>query len=203
MIRNLVTALGIALIILAVGLTFLLEPTPAQRVDSGQPVDRGAIERNHDLQEQVPEPTQPKRERPVAEPAPVGEPLATLRIPRFGKTWEWTVLEGTSDAVVADGPGHYRGTALPGEVGNAGFAAHRAGHGDPFIDFDLLVPGDRIHISQGKVTWTYEVTTKPEIIKPTDVWVLDRFAPGRWLTLTTCWPKYGSSHRMYIRARLV
>jgi sortase A len=131
-----------------------------------------------------------------------GRALAVMRIPRFGAGWEWAALEGTSADVLADGPGHYPGTPLPGELGNAAFAAHRAGHGDPFIDFDLLRPGDRVHFAQGRTTWTYEITTRPRIIEVAEVWVLDPL-PGRQLTLTTCWPRYGSAKRMFVRGRLV
>ena len=103
--------------------------------------------------------------------------------------------------VLADGPGHYPGTPLPGQRGNVAFAAHRAGHGDPFIDFDELRPGDVIELRQGLTSWTYVVDTDPKIVLPSASWVLDPLR-GRRLTLTTCWPKYGSSKRMYVRAHL-
>lgn len=140
--------------------------------------------------------------RPVARGTEMGKALATMRIPRFGKDWEWTAVEGVDEASLAKGPGHYPWTPLPGEQGNVAFAAHRAGHGDPFIDFDLLQVGDRIEIAQRDTKWVYEVTRAPEIIEPDEVWVVDP-TPGRMLTLTTCWPKYGSEKRMFIRARLV
>ena len=143
-----------------------------------------------------------RRAHPVASPASHGAALAVMRIPRFGGSWKWIVSEGVDDAVIADGPGHFPGTALPGARGNSAYAAHRAGHGDPFIDFDLLRPGDRVFLSQGRTTWTYAITTAPRIIEVTDVWVLDPL-PGRMLTLTTCWPKYGSAKRMFVRGTLV
>lgn len=147
----------------------------------------------------------------VAEPGPsvptatkveVGHALAVMRIPRFGDDWRWVASEGTSADVLANGPGHYPRTALPGERGNSAFAAHRAGHGDPFIDFDLLRPGDRVVLEQGEARWVYELDTSPKIIPVTASWVLDP-TTGRQLTLTTCWPRYGSSKRMYVRGHLV
>jgi sortase A len=140
--------------------------------------------------------------RPSATPVPHGDALAVMRIPRFGADWEWVALEGTSLDVISDGPGHYRRTPLPGQRGNVAFAAHRAGYGDPFIDFDRLRPGDRVELEQGGTVWVYEIDTRPEIVPISASWVLDRL-PGRRLTLTTCWPKYGSSKRMYVRAHLV
>jgi sortase A len=131
-----------------------------------------------------------------------GQALAVMRIPRFGHDWRWAVSEGVSQKVLADGPGHYPGTPLPGERGNSAFAAHRAGHGDPFIDFDRLRPGDLVHLSQGDTSWTYRLDRRPRIIPTSASWVLNPL-PGQRLTLTTCWPKYGSAKRMYVTGHLV
>lgn len=138
---------------------------------------------------------------PVARPVPVGHALVVMRIPRFGASWSWVAAEGTSQSVLADGPGHYPQTPLPGQRGNVAFAAHRAGHGDPFIDFDRLQPGDRIELRQGQTTWHYVIDTDPKIVPTSASWVLKPL-PSRELTLTTCWPKYGSAKRMYVRAHL-
>ena len=153
-----------------------------------------------ELHDRQPVPLGPGRV-PAGRPAPSGQALAELRIPRFGPSWSWIVVEGTTPTDLATGPGHYTGTPLPGERGNVSIAAHRAGHGDPFLDFDTLRPGDEIVLRQGTVTWTYAITTAPEIVSASAGWVLDPL-PGRQLTLTTCWPKYGSSKRMYVRATL-
>ena|SRR5690606_30630062 len=140
--------------------------------------------------------------RAIARAAAPGEALAVLRIPRFGASWSWVAVEGTTDADLAKGPGHYTGTPLPGRPGNVAFAAHRAGHGDPFLDFDRLRPKDRVYVSQPGATWVYRIDSSPRIVPATATWVL-RPLPGRRLTLTTCWPKYGSAKRMYVRAHLV
>lgn len=134
-----------------------------------------------------------------------GEALAYIRIPRFGPDWLWTISEGTDMNVLANGPGHFVDTALPGAEGNSAYAAHRSGHGDPFLDFEELRPGDRIIVAQNGGEWTYEVLFEPRIIEPSEDWVVHQELP--WgaprLTLTTCWPKYGSEKRMYVRAKLV
>lgn len=143
----------------------------------------------------------PGRGHPVVAAADTGQPLATLTIPRFGDDWSWVMVEGTGDAELARGPGHYPGTPLPGARGNVGVAAHRAGHGDPFLDFDTLRVGDEVRFSRGGTTWTYTLTTAPEVVPASAVEVLDP-TPGRQLTLTTCWPKWGSSKRMFVRAEL-
>lgn len=141
------------------------------------------------------------REAPVAIGAAHGRPLAVLEIPRLGEPWRWAALEGTDDDVIADGIGHYPGTPLPGAAGNVAFAGHRAGHGSPFLDFEELRPGDEVRISQGAHTWTYRLTTTPRKVATDADWVLDPL-PGHQLTLTTCWPKYGSLARLYVRGEL-
>jgi sortase A len=110
-------------------------------------------------------------------------------------------VEGTSAADLAAGPGHYTATPLPGGLGNVAFAAHRAGHGDPFLDFDRLRPGDHVLLRQGRAWWDYRLTRAPRIVPASAGWVL-RPVPGRQLTLTTCWPRYGSSKRMFVRGVL-
>jgi sortase A len=138
---------------------------------------------------------------PVARPADTGDALATMRVPRFGDHWSWVAVEGTALDQLADGPGHYRGTPLPGARGNVAFAAHRAGHGSPFLEFDTLRVGDEVVLEQRRVRWTYRLLTAPRIVPVDATWVL-RPSTTRELTLTTCWPRYGSSKRMYVRAEL-
>jgi len=125
-----------------------------------------------------------------------------MEIPRFGADWRWVTVEGTELDQLAEGPGHYVRTPLPGARGNVAFAGHRAGHGSPFIDFDLLEVGDDVMLEQGDVRWTYRIEKDPRIVPVDSSWVL-RASAQRELTLTTCWPKYGSSRRMYVRAQLV
>ena len=146
-------------------------------------------------------PTRGSARVPVARPVDTGEALAVLRVPRFGADWSWVAVEGTAPDQLADGPGHYRRTPLPGARGNVALAAHRAGHGDPFIDFDTLRIGDEVVLEQRSVRWTYRLVTAPRIVPVDARWVL-RPSTTRELTLTTCWPRYGSSKRMYARAEL-
>ena len=138
----------------------------------------------------------------VATAADPGQALVEMTVPRFGEAWSWVVVEGTAPEQLERGPGHYAGSPLPGDRGNVAVAGHRAGHGDPFIDFDTLRPGDEVAFHRAGTTWTYRLTTGPEIIPVTADEVLDPL-PGHALTLTTCWPRYGSSKRMYVRGTLV
>ena len=189
-------------VVLVLGAVGLAAWPFVQQWRSGSETAAAQADLRQALARQEPSAGTARRQHPVAAPARTGEPLAEMTVPRFGTDWSWVVVEGTQADQLALGPGHYTGKPLPGARGNVAIAGHRAGHGDPFIDFDALRVGDRVVLRQGATTWTYALTTAPEIIPVTADWVLDPL-PGRSLTLTTCWPRYGSSKRMYVRGELV
>lgn len=146
-----------------------------------------------------------------AAPAPYrdGQPFATLHIPRFGSGWEWPVLENTEVTTLQKGLGHYSGTARPGDTGNFAVAGHRRTYGDPFKDFPKLRPGDAVVVNDGTTWFTYRIAKKPYRTVPTDTAVVDPVPrgsgfedAGRYLTLTTCEPEWGSSHRLIAWAHL-
>jgi sortase A len=164
---------------------------------------------------------------PAAINVSVGQPFAVLHIPRLagGDGFSRVVVEGVAQTQLAQGPGHYLGTAMPGEQGNAAFAGHRVGRGSPFLDLDKLLPGDAIVVETADAWFTYRVlgdtatgsfTGDPsgipgqEIVPPTDVSVISPTpggpaagpASGAYLTLTTCHPKFSARHRLIVHARL-
>ncbi|MFF5829219.1 class E sortase [Streptomyces bacillaris] len=147
----------------------------------------------------------------TASPPPYedGKPFATMYVPRFGAGWEWPVLENTEARTLQKGLGHYSGTARPGETGNFAVAGHRRTYGDPFKDFPRLRPGDAVIVNDGTTWFTYRVAREPYRTVPTDTAVVDPVprrsgfeGPGRYLTLTTCEPEWGSSHRLIAWAHL-
>ena len=111
------------------------------------------------------------------------------------------VLEGTDGSVLAKGPGHYPGTPLPGEAGNACIAGHRTTHGHAFRDLDKLQPGDLIFTATAEHTAVYRVV-KTLVVSPTDVSVASQSGTDR-LTLTTCHPKGSAKQRLVVVAELV
>ncbi|MFF7095801.1 class E sortase [Streptomyces rubradiris] len=154
------------------------------------------------------------RARPVAEAAPPkayepGEPFAVMYVPRLGAAWHKPVLEGTGTGTLKKGLGHYAGTARLGGTGNFAVAGHRRTHGDPFKDFPRLRPGDAVVLTDGTTWYTYRIDKGPYRTVPTDVAVIDPVPrepgytrPGRYLTLTTCDPEWGHSHRLIVWAHL-
>ncbi|GGV02370.1 hypothetical protein GCM10010260_43960 [Streptomyces filipinensis] len=150
---------------------------------------------------------------PAAAPKPAayhyGRPFAIMYIPRLGFTWNKPVLEGTGRDVLAKGLAHYQGTARLGEEGNFAVAGHRRTYGDPFEDFPRLRPGDAVVLTDGTTWFTYRIDKGPYKTVPTDVEVIDPVPrksgytrPGRYLTLTTCDPEWGHSHRLIVWAHL-
>ncbi|MGW6584061.1 class E sortase [Streptomyces globisporus] len=138
-----------------------------------------------------------------------GKPFATMHIPRFGSGWEWPVLENTEVRTLQKGLGHYSGTARPGDTGNFAVAGHRRTYGDPFKDFPKLRPGDAVVVNDGTTWFTYRIAKQPHRTVPTDTAVVDAVprgsgfeGAGRYLTLTTCEPEWGSSHRLIAWAHL-
>ncbi|KOU37287.1 class E sortase [Streptomyces sp. WM6368] len=146
---------------------------------------------------------------PGPERYPAGRAFAEMYVPRFGRDWVKPVLEGTDPELLKKGLGHYAATAGLGAVGNFSVAGHRRTYGDPFKDFPDLRPGDEVILKDASTWYTYTVRGGPLRTLPTDVAVVDPVpekspftAPGRYLTLTTCDPEWGHSHRLVVWAEL-
>ncbi|MEV0121678.1 class E sortase [Streptomyces sp. NPDC050703] len=138
-----------------------------------------------------------------------GKAFAVMYIPRFGFTWNKPVLQGTGIDVLKKGLGHYASTARLGQKGNFAVAGHRRTYGDPFKDVPELRPNDPVILTDGTTWFTYRVHREPYRTLPGDVGVIDPVprgsgfdGPGRYLTLTTCEPEWGHSHRLIVWAHL-
>jgi len=110
-----------------------------------------------------------------------GDILGELNIPRLHMSV--VVFEGDDLGILRIGAGHIPSTALPLEKGNVGIAAHR----DTFFGrLQSIHPNDLITVKTPAGTSKFSVT-ETEIVVPTKVEVLTN-APGRDLTLVTCYP---------------
>jgi sortase A len=157
---------------------------------------------------------------------PTGTGIANIYMPRLGDDYHFTVVEGTNDAALEKGPGHYAGTALPGQIGNFSVAGHRVGKGEPFLNLDQLQPGDAVVIETVDTWYVYRVlgdtsngdlatpgiegAVGREIVNPSDVGVILPVPnkPGTTptaalITLTTCHPKFTANKRMIVHGALV
>jgi sortase A len=144
--------------------------------------------------------TQPiSKVQPVAPPAAPGQPIGIINIPKIGINY--VAVQGTDEADLERGPGHYANTSLPGNPGNAAFAGHRTTYAAPFYNLDQLAPGDPIFVTTTQGKFQYNVT-QVLVVDPTDVAVLDDTSTPT-LTLTTCNPRYSAATRMVVKASLV
>ncbi|KAA9134503.1 class E sortase [Microbacterium caowuchunii] len=142
---------------------------------------------------------------PIAIPeAAEGETFGIMRIPRFGADYMVKLAGGVnaSTSLNVGAIGHYPGTAMPGDVGNFAVAAHRGSHGAPFMNLPALQAGDAIVIETQDGWYTYRFRNS-EYVTPDSVDVLlpvprqdDVAADDRYITMTTCSPRYGFSERL-------
>lgn len=131
-----------------------------------------------------------------------GQPIGRISIPRaFGAGKSYVVVQGTDEASLQKGPGHYPKTPLPGLHGTVGIAGHRTTYLAPFRHIDKLRPGDRVVVTMPYARFTYRVEFS-RVVLPTALWVTRRVGHDR-LILSACTPLYSASHRLVVFARLV
>ena len=134
----------------------------------------------------------------VEETPDLGEGVALIKIPKIGV--DRVVVEGVSVPDLKKGPGHYPGTAMPGQIGNTVISGHRTTYGAPFNRLDELKVGDEILVYDRTGPFKY-IVSENKIVSPTAVEVLNTSSDAR-LTLTTCHPKFSAKERLIIVAQL-
>jgi sortase A len=208
----LVTA-GMVLLLFVVYEVYVTDLLTAQRQD----------ELSQELHEQWDSGTDPAR-RALTQ-VEIGDAFGVLRIPRLGEDYTRVILEGTAETQLSQGPGHYVGSAMPGEAGNLSLAGHRVGKGSPFLELDKMQPGDPIVVETADSWFVYRMLGDPatgdvdadpsgipgrqivspsavEVVSPTPNAAASAAPTGAYLTLTTCHPRYSARQRMVIHARL-
>lgn len=157
--------------------------------------------------------TVPPRQPVVFDPIPPGRPnvggdhhpdvalpaFGMIEIPKIGLVHP--IFEGIDVSEIHWGPGHWPGSAAPGAPGNAVFAGHRVTHTRPFLDIDLLAPGDQIIFRTNDGTFTYQVS-EHVIVTPDATWIADP-TPDATVTLFACHPKRSAKQRYVVRGTLV
>lgn len=143
----------------------------------------------------------PQPEPPPADPyAPT--PLVqvgTVEIPKIGLVHP--VYEGITLTVIDHGPGHWPGSAVPCQRGNSVFPGHRVTHSHPFLNIDLLAPGDQVIFHVKGKDCVYAVTGT-QIVVPSDMWVTDP-TPTPTVTLIACHPKHSAAQRIVVKGKLI
>ena len=143
--------------------------------------------------------TAPEQEPEIPAAPGEGGLVGRIEIPSIGV--DWYFYEGVDLSILKDGPGHYMGTPMPGQPGNAAIAGHRTTYGAPFHRLDEMKSGDEIEVTYiTGASFTYEYRTT-EIVSPNQTEVLQNKDDNR-LTLTACHPKYSARQRIVVIARL-
>ena len=174
-------------------------------ISAAQAAERAATQ----VQEQwvsqgTPTPTAegPREATQAADQPEIGTPFGLVYIPRLrDEVWGQPLVQGVGPDQLAQGIGHYVGTAMPGELGNFATAGHRATHGEPLRNIDQLEKGDQVVVETATDWFTYELD-ESTIVSPSDVWVIDP-VPGEsdatpteaLITLTSCNPRWASTER--------
>jgi sortase A len=139
---------------------------------------------------------------PALPPAPLraGALIGKIGIRRLGISA--IVKEGVDDRTLGLAVGHIPSTALPGQTGNVGVAAHRD---TLFRNLKDVKPDDEITLTTLEGEYLYRVVSF-QVVNPTDVSVLKPSAGEMTLTLVTCYPFYfvgNAPQRFIVRARQV
>jgi len=140
-------------------------------------------------------PTQPADPKKLLTP---GTPVAVLHIPEIGLNA--VVLEGTSDAVLEDGPGHLRDTPLPGQVGISEILGRRAAYGGPFARIGSLSPGEIFTVTTGQGVARYRVLDTRLAGDPVPAYSNGQ---GRLILATAAGPAFAPSGVLRVDANLI
>jgi sortase A len=110
-----------------------------------------------------------------------GQKIGTITLPSLKLSW--LIYEGTEEAQLSKGVGHYLKSVLPGLSDNTVLAGHR---NTVFNRLGELEIGDQIFIKTIAGSFIYEVK-EFKVVKRTDKTVIVP-TDDATLTLTTCYP---------------
>src|SRR5205823_14916375 len=100
-----------------------------------------------------------------------------------------------------NGPGHWPGTPMPGDIGNVVVAGHRVTHTHPFLDIDQLNPGDQVIFTTATGRFVYAVS-QTFIVTPDATWIANPTSDPT-MTLFACHPKHEKTHRIVVTGHLI
>ena len=137
-------------------------------------------------------PDDPYTDEPVIE-------VGRITIPKIGV--DATMYEGIRLTTLDHGPGHWPGTALPGQTGNVVVAGHRVSKHQVFRHVDQLERGDDIVLTDANGEHRY-VVSQVQVVDPNAIWIVDQ-TPTATATLFACHPPGSTKQRIVVFADLV
>lgn len=141
--------------------------------------------------------------QPIAPPADAyaSEPVievGSIVIPKIGV--DMTMYEGIRLTTLDYGPGHWPGSAMPGQAGNLVVGGHRTSGHRVFRDVDQLEAGDEIVFRDDAGEHTY-IVSNVEVVEPTEVWIVEPTETPT-ATLFACHPPGSTAQRIVVFADL-
>jgi sortase A len=137
---------------------------------------------------------------PVPEPSPLDAyaptpkvQLGRLQIPSIDL--DQPMFEGVTLTAINNGPSHWPGSAMPGQLGNSVIAGHRTTHTRPFWDLDLVKPGDELIITMLTGERYVYTLDEVEIVDADALNIVDQ-TYGYRATLFGCHPKGSARQRI-------
>ncbi len=170
-------------------------PTTTAAPPTTEPIPTIALEHSDPIEGIASEPITPPEDAWAEEPI---VELGTISIPKIDV--EMTMFEGIRLSTLERGPGHWPGSAMPGEVGNVVVGGHRVSSHAVFRHVDQLEAGDEIVFEDEDGRHVYLVRDV-QIIDPYDVWIVDPTETPT-ATLFACHPPGSTAQRIAIFADL-
>lgn len=129
--------------------------------------------------------------------APARDPyleLGSIEIPRLRLSR--LLLEGIALETLDIAPGHWPGTAMPGQPGNVVVAGHRVSHGQEFRNIHLLARGDEVifHTRAGRFRYVVSGTS----VVDGSATYITRQTPQATATLFACHPPHSTRYRYVV-----
>lgn len=125
--------------------------------------------------------------------------LAIIKIPKVDI--QYPVVEGTTSSILKKSLGHFKGTALAGEVGNFCVAGHRnSSYAKYFNRLDEVNVGDEIVVETRTSQYTY-IVNKTFKIHESETGVLDQ-TDEKKITLITCTNGFKPKYRIVVQGIL-
>ena len=128
-----------------------------------------------------------------------GAPLGRMVIPSIGL--DVVMVEGTSNADLKAGPGHWPETPFPGQGGNFVVSGHRTTYGHPFFYLNKVKVGDEIDLILPYGVARY-VVSRTLIVYPDEVTTVAQ-AGKEQVSLAACHPIYSAKERLVVQGDLV
>lgn len=168
-------------------------PTTSPPTTVTTPATTAVVPTTVALPQPIAPPLDAEAEEPVVE-------LGRLAIPSLGL--DATLYEGIRLPTFDLGPGHWPGSALPGQVGNMVVGGHRTSSNADFADLDELEAGDQMIATGNDGTpYTYAVD-RVEITDPFAARIIGQTAAGT-ATLFACHPPGSVDYRIVVHLTLV